>query len=380
MAEDQKENKLIVGVLAERGNETRVALLPDGVKDLNRVNASLWVEKGAGNKAYAPDQEYENAGAVVTERQEVINNADILVGINPPSAQDAEHFREGQVWISLMNTEDTTDVLEKINESKVTALALEQIPRTSRAQMMDVLSSQANIAGYKASLLAAANLPRFFPMLTTAAGSIPPSKVLVLGAGVAGLQAIATARRLGAVVEAFDVRPAVKEEVESLGATFVEVEGSLGEDESGYAAEQIGEFLNKQQQVLEKHAAKADVIITTAQIPGKKAPVLIPGSTVEQMKPGSVIVDLAAASGGNCELTQDQETVVRNEVTIIGDSNIAASLPRDASKMFGRNITELLRIMVKDGALNLDFEDDILNGCCIAHGGGVNTGKKQVEQ
>ena len=367
----QERPAVKIGVLAENEGENRVAFYPTTIKNLSRLKAELIVENGAGKNAFAPDSAYEEAGAKTADKDTVMQEANILLRINPPNAEEIANLPENSLWISLFQPKEDSAALEKLNEKKCTVLALNMIPRISRAQTMDVLSSQANIAGYKAAVLAASRLPKFFPMLTTAAGSIPPAKVLVVGAGVAGLQAIATSRRLGASVESFDVRSAVKEEVQSLGASFVEVEGAREDDAGGYAVEQSEEFLKKQQEVLQEHAAKADVIITTAQIPGKEAPKLINKSTVEKMKPGSVVVDLAASTGGNCELTENDQTIEHNGVTIIGDSNLPGTLAPDASKMFGRNITELLKLLIKDGQLTFNNEDEILKGCCLARGGEI---------
>jgi H+-translocating NAD(P) transhydrogenase subunit alpha len=280
-------------------------------------------------------------------------------------------IRQGQVWISAFNPLWETDLVKQFLEAGLTTFSLDSIPRTTRAQAMDILSSQATVSGYVSVLEAAIKLPTFFPMFMTAAGTIRPANVLVLGAGVAGLQAIATARKLGAQVEAFDVRSAVREEVKSLGAKFVEVEGAL-EDKAagGYAVEQSDEFKQKQQQAINDHAAKSNVIICTAQIPGRKAPLLLPAVAVDRMKPGSVIIDLAASSGGNCELTRNNETVVHNGVSIIGQSNYPARMPLDASRMFGKNVMNFLALIIsKEGGLNLNFDDDIVKGTCITHGG-----------
>jgi NAD(P) transhydrogenase subunit alpha len=278
-----------------------------------------------------------------------------------------------QVLLCTMSPLGNSELIKAINAAQLTGFSMDFIPRTTRAQAMDVLSSMASVAGYKAVLRAAYELPHFFPMYITAAGSIKPSKVLVLGAGVAGLQAIATSRRLGAVVEAFDVRSAVKEEVQSLGAKFVEVAGAV-EDKAagGYAVEQTEEFKQKQAQVIHDHASKSDVIICTAQIPGRKAPVLIRKETVEAMKPGSVIIDLAASTGGNCEVTQNDETIIHKGVKVIGESNFPAAMSIDASKMYGKNVINFLKLIVdKEGNLHLNFEDDIVKGTCITHQGQV---------
>jgi NAD(P) transhydrogenase subunit alpha len=307
----------------------------------------------------------------VVLRQEVFEKADLLLQIQPPLAGDERKVRPEQVWISAFNPLWETGLVRHFQQAGVTTFSLDSIPRTTRAQAMDILSSQATVAGYNAVLDAALKLPTFFPMFMTAAGTIRPANVLVLGAGVAGLQAIATARKLGAQVEAFDVRSAVREEVFSLGARFVEVEGAV-EDKAagGYAVEQTDEFKKKQQQAINDHAAKSNVVICTAQIPGRKAPLLLPTEAIERMKPGAVIIDLAASSGGNCELTINNETVVHKGVTIIGESNYPAKMPLDASRMFGKNVMNFLALIItKEGELNLNFEDDIVKGTCITHQG-----------
>ncbi|HKK43767.1 MAG TPA: NAD(P) transhydrogenase subunit alpha, partial [Bacteroidales bacterium] len=329
---------MIIGILKEKGAENRVAMLPGEVSVLKKMGIEVLAEKGAGTQAYATDDEYARSGAVLKSRKDVISEAAVLLSVNPPVDDKIESFSEGQVLCSVLNPVENSEWLDKARDKGLTVLALDLIPRTTRAQSMDILSSMATVAGYKAVLDAASMLPRFFPMFMSAAGTIKPARVLILGAGVAGLQAIAIARKLGAVVEVFDVRSAVREEVKSLGGKFIEVEGAK-EDASagGYAVEQTEEFKKKQQELIQQRAAAADVVIATAQIPGKKAPVLILGDTVNKMKPGSVIVDLAASSGGNCELTEDGETIVVNGVRIIGKSDYPSAMPTDASKMFGNN-------------------------------------------
>jgi H+-translocating NAD(P) transhydrogenase subunit alpha len=362
---------MILGLLKEHGDETRVALLPENVKILVSQKVEVMVEEGAGTNAFTADKDYTEAGATIGKRQTIFDKADVLLQIQPPLAGDLKKIRQGQVWISAFNPLWETDLVKQFLEAGLTTFSLDSIPRTTRAQAMDILSSQATVSGYVSVLEAAIKLPTFFPMFMTAAGTIRPANVLVLGAGVAGLQAIATARKLGAQVEAFDVRSAVREEVKSLGAKFVEVEGAL-EDKAagGYAVEQSDEFKQKQQQAINDHAAKSNVIICTAQIPGRKAPLLIPAVAVDRMKPGSVIVDLAASSGGNCELTRNNETVVYNGVSIIGQSNYPARMPLDASRMFGKNVMNFLALIIsKEGGLNLNFDDDIVKGTCITHGG-----------
>jgi NAD(P) transhydrogenase subunit alpha len=306
----------------------------------------------------------------VADREKVITEAEMLLSINPPVDDDINSFREGQILCSVLNPVENHNWLEKARLHGLTVLALDLIPRTTRAQSMDILSSMATVSGYKAVLEAASMLPRFFPMFMSAAGTIKPSRVLILGAGVAGLQAIAIARKLGAVVEVFDVRSAVKEEVKSLGGKFIEVEGAKEDvGAGGYAVEQAEDFKRKQQELIQQRAIAADVVIATAQIPGKKAPVLLVKETVFSMKPGSVIVDLAASTGGNCELTENGKNIIVNGVNIIGKSDFPSEMPSDASKMFGCNIINLLKIMVdKDARLNLNLQDDIINGTTSVHG------------
>lgn len=362
---------MILGLLKEHSNETRVALLPENVKNLVDQKVDVLVEENAGAAAFVSDADYVEAGAKVVSRQEAFEKADLLLQIQPPLEGDERKVRPGQVWTSAFNPLWETELVKHFQQAGVTTFSLDSIPRTTRAQAMDILSSQATVAGYNAVLDAALKLPTFFPMFMTAAGTIRPANVLILGAGVAGLQAIATARKLGAQVEAFDVRSAVREEVQSLGARFVEVEGAV-EDKAagGYAVEQTEEFKKKQQQAINDHAAKSNVVICTAQIPGRKAPLLLPTEAVERMKPGAVIVDLAASSGGNCELTKNNEIVVHKGVTIIGESNYPAKMPLDASRMFGKNVMNFLALIItKEGELNLDFEDDIVKGTCITHKG-----------
>ncbi|MBP7730717.1 MAG: Re/Si-specific NAD(P)(+) transhydrogenase subunit alpha [Bacteroidales bacterium] len=361
---------MIIGILKEAGNEKRVAMLPGEVAVIKRWGVEVFVEKGAGERAYASDDDYVSSGASMNSREIVLEKSDILLSVNLPN-DDMRLFRKGQVICSIVNPLENRDWLERARQQGLTVLALDLIPRTTRAQAMDILSSMATVSGYKAVLHAAFLLPRFFPMFMTAAGTIRPAKVLILGAGVAGLQAVAIARKLGAVVEVFDVRSAVKEEVKSLGGRFIEVEGAI-EDASagGYAAEQTEEFKMKQQALIKEHARAADVIIGTAQIPGKKAPVLVLKETVKQMKPGSIIIDLAASTGGNCELTVNGETVIENGVTIIGKSDYPSDMPSDASKMFGSNIINLLRILLdKENNLVINLDDAIINGTTAVHNG-----------
>jgi len=360
---------MILGLLKERGNETRVALLPEVVQTFTDLKVEVLVEQGAGEAAFTSDADYEAVGAKTVSRADIFKKAEVLLQIQPPADEDIKEIKENQVWISAFNPLWNTSLVDTFLEKGVTTFSLDLIPRTTRAQAMDILSSMATVAGYKAVLEAATKLPTFFPMFMTAAGTIRPANVLILGAGVAGLQAIATSRKLGAQVQVFDVRSAVKEEVMSLGGKFVEVEGAT-EDKAagGYAVEQTEEYKKKQQEAINAVAAKSNVIICTAQIPGKKAPLLISKETVETMKAGSVIIDLAASTGGNCEVTKDNETVVHKGVTVIGQSNFPAEMPLDASRMFGKNVLNFMKLLVgEEGALNLNFEDDIVKGTCITH-------------
>lgn len=357
---------LIIGVLKEMQSETRVSLVPEIVATLAKNNITVFIEKDAGLLAFHSNQDYENAGAQIVSRQEVMSKASIIAVINAPEDLDAQ-FKG--VLIGVYQPLFYPQILQKFAQQGVTVFSLDMLPRTTRAQAMDVLSSQANIAGYKAIVLAAAHYPRYFPMFMTAAGSIKPARVLILGAGVAGLQAIATARRLGAVVEVFDTRAAVKEEVMSLGAKFVEVEGAADASKAGgYAVEQTEEYQQKQKAKIAERAAQADIIITTAQLFGRKAPILITKEMIDNMKAGSIIVDIAASTGGNTELTKDNETVVYNHVSIIGNSYLPGTLPADASKLYAKNVYNFLQLIVnKEGELNLNFEDDLVQGACMCH-------------
>jgi len=361
---------MIIGILKETGNENRVAVLPGEVAALKKMGIEVLVELHAGERAFANDQDFQSAGAIVAERKEIIAQAEMLLSVNPPLEDEINSFREGQVLCSVLNPVENSSWLEKARLRGLSVLALDLIPRTTRAQSMDILSSMATVSGYKAVLDAASLLPRFFPMFMSAAGTIKPARVLILGAGVAGLQAIAIARKLGAIVEVFDVRSAVKEEVKSLGGKFIEVAGAKEDAKAGgYAVEQTEDFRKRQQELIQERAIAADVVIATAQIPGKKAPVLLLKETVNSMKPGSVIVDLAASTGGNCELTQNGKSIVVNGVNIIGKSDYPSDMPTDASKMFGCNVINLLKIMIdKDAKLMLNMQDDILNGTTAVHG------------
>ncbi|WP_346318569.1 Re/Si-specific NAD(P)(+) transhydrogenase subunit alpha [Chitinophaga sp. YIM B06452] len=373
---------MILAVLKEKTGENRVSLVPEVVKQLVQQHVEVWVEEGAGLGAFYTDAMFMEAGALIKPRGELLQKADLLLSLRQPSQQDWEQVPAGKIWMGVYQPLYNPALMQQWADKQFTVFSLDTIPRTTRAQSMDVLSSQANIAGYKAVLLAAYTYSRYFPMFMTAAGSIPPAKVLILGAGVAGLQAIATARRLGAVVEVFDTRPAVKEEVMSLGAKFVEVEGAADASKAGgYAVEQSADYQAKQTAKIAESAAKADIVITTAQIPGKPAPILITKAMLEAMRAGSVIIDLAAATGGNTELTKDAASVVHNGVTIIGNSDLAGTAPADASKLYARNVLNFLKlILTKEGGLHLNFEDDLVKGTCIVHNGGiVNERVKQLQ-
>ncbi len=360
---------MLLGILKETGTEKRVAMLPGEVAVLKKLGLEVIVEKEAGEGAFAPDSAYLKAGAQVADRNNVISGSAMLLSVNTP-VSDINNFREGQIICSVINPVENRNWLESARQKGLSVLALDIVPRTTRAQSMDILSSMATVSGYKAVTEAASLLPRFFPMFMSAAGTIKPARVLILGAGVAGLQAVATARKLGAIVEVFDVRSAVKEEVKSLGGKFIEVEGAREDAAAGgYAVEQTEEFRKKQQDLIQQRAIAADVIIATAQIPGKKAPILVLQDTVKSMAPGSVIIDLAASTGGNCELTQNGKRILVNGVTIIGKSDYPSDMSTDASKMFGNNIINLIKIMIdREGKIVLNLSDDIINGTLAVHG------------
>lgn len=364
---------MIIGVLKEPHPETRVSLLPEHVTILKKWNVDVCVEHEAGALAFADNDNYAKAGARLMSREEVLQNALVVLSISAIPASDVVKLKQGTALLGIYQPLYNPELTKDWSAKGLTVFSMDMLPRTTRAQSMDVLSSQANIAGYKAVLYAANLFPKYFPMFMTAAGSIPPAKLLVLGAGVAGLQAVATGRRLGAVVEVFDTRPAVKEEVISLGAKFIEVEGAADASKAGgYAVEQSADFMQRQKAKIAESVVKADIIITTAQIPGKKAPILITTEMMEALKKGSVIVDLAAASGGNTDLTENEKTVVHNGVHIVGNSNLPATMPADASKLYGKNVLNFLQLIInKEGGLNLNFEDDLVKGTCVVHGGAV---------
>jgi NAD(P) transhydrogenase subunit alpha len=362
---------MIIGILKETGTEKRVAMLPGEIAVLKNLGVDIIVESNAGDNAYASDEEYKKAGAEISARKDVFTKASLVISVKHIPENDLKYCMKGQVLCSILDPVDNAQWLDKVRIQQLTVLAPDLIPRTTRAQAMDVLSSMATVSGYKAVLQAAFLSPRFFSMFMSAAGTIKPSRVLILGAGVAGLQAIAITRKLGAVVEVFDVRSAVKEEVKSLGGKFIEVEGAREDAAArGYAVEQTEEFKKKQQELIQQRAAASDVVIATAQIPGKKAPLLLLKETVSAMKPGSIIIDLAASTGGNCELTENGKTLIVNGVTIIGKSDYPSDMPTDASKMFGSNIINLLKILIdKEGNLILNMEDEIINGTTAVHAG-----------
>ena len=368
---------MTIGLLKEPAYETRVSLLPDAVSTLTKKGIKVLVEQGAGEKAFASDSDYQKAGASIVNTAEALN-CDIVLGINIPekaiqNSGSLADSKKNKILIGIYQPLFNQSLMNDWATNGLTCFSLDMLPRTTRAQSMDVLSSQANIAGYKAVLLGAAKYPRYFPMFMTAAGSITPAKLLILGAGVAGLQAIATARRLGAVVEVFDTRPAVKEEVMSLGAKFIEVEGAADASKAGgYAVEQSAEFMQRQKARIGESIAKSDIVITTAQIPGRKAPILITEEMINSMRNGSIIIDLAAATGGNTPLTKNNETVIHNGVTIIGNSNLPSSMPSDASKLYGKNVLNFLQLIInKEGEIDLNWNDDLVKGCCITHDGKI---------
>jgi NAD(P) transhydrogenase subunit alpha len=366
---------VLVAILKEaRQDETRVALTPDAVKTLAGKGISVAVESGAGLTAGFVDADYETAGASISsDRAGLLTTADVLPVVNALPAAEQAKLKRGSVMIGFLRPLDDPSALLPAVEAGATLFSMELVPRITRAQSMDALSSMATVAGYKAVIKAADHLPKLFPLLMTAAGTIPPAKVLVLGAGVAGLQAIATARRLGAVVEAYDVRAAAGEQVKSLGAKFIEVDlgGLQTEDKGGYAKELSPEALELGRQAIAKAAKLADIVITTAQVPGRRAPLMISTATVEEMHPGSIIFDLAAPAGGNCEATKPGETIVYHGVTIFGPANLAAEMPVHASMLYSRNLSNFLQLLVKSGELVIDRADEIIAGSCVAHDGQV---------
>ena len=364
----------IVVLRETQTGERRVALMPESVKKLVALKASVLVESGAGLSAARTDEEFKDAGAAIsTDRAKLLSDADVLAVVNRPSTEDFQQLRNGTVVIGFLRALDEPAALTPAVSAGLTTFAVELIPRITRAQAMDALSSMATVAGYKAVLIGASYIPRMFPLLMTAAGTVPPARVLVLGAGVAGLQAIATARRLGAVVEGYDVRAAAGEQVKSLGATFLEVDlgGIKTEDAGGYAVELSDEAMNRGRALIAEHAKTTDVLITTAQVPGRRAPLLITEEAVNGMKRGSVIIDLAGSTGGNCALSKADEVVERNGVTILAPTNLPATVPVHASQLYSRNITSFLTLLIKDGQLQIDMNDDVVGPSCVTHQGKV---------
>lgn len=368
----------MIGVCKETvENENRVALTPEGVKKLKDSGQEIIIESGAGLASSYSDSDYTDAGAKIEKNSDkILSDCDILLAVQAPSAGDLKKMKKGSVLVSFIWPLQNQDYVEVLKKQQISGLAMDTVPRISRAQSMDALSSMSNIAGYKAALIGANTLDKYLPMMMTAAGTIPPAKVLVLGAGVAGLQAIATAKRLGAVVEAFDIRPAVKEQVESLGAKFVEAESDeeseadeSAETKGGYAKEQTESDREKQQKLVHKHVAKSDIVITTALVPGRPAPELIPKEMVDDMQAGSVIVDIAAEQGGNCELTKAGETVNHNGVLILGPLNLPSKLANHASKLYSKNLMSLLDLLIEDGKPNFNFEDEIIINTTVTHEG-----------
>ena len=365
---------MIAAVLKETtAGENRVSATPQTVKELIKSGLTVRVQTGAGDASHYPDQDYQNAGAeICTDAAATSANANIILKVASPTMEEMDLIPNGSAFVSLFQTTREIQQVKALTNKNITGFSMHLIPRTTLAQSMDALSSQANIAGYKSVLIGAAHLPVYMPLLMTAAGTIPPAKVLILGAGVAGLQAIATAKRLGAQVEAFDVRPEVKEQVESLGAKFVEVDSDDdGVGEGGYAKETSDDYKQRQQELIKQHIAKSDLVITTALIPGRPAPLLIPTDMVNGMKPGSAIIDLAAENGGNCELTQGGEVIEHNGVKIDGTLNLPSSMQVHASQLYAKNVSTFVTYMVKDGELNLDMDDEIISGAMFTHQGKI---------
>ncbi len=351
--------------------ERRVALVPEVVRKLVGQQLEVLIQRGAGAGALIPDAQFEEAGATLVD-EGAVWSADLVVKVAPPNAEETARLSGDSVLIGFLAPLTNGDGVQAIAATGATSFAVEAVPRISRAQSMDALSSQANIGGYRAALIGAQEMGRFYPMLMTAAGTIRPATVLVLGAGVAGLQAIATARRLGAVVQGFDVRAAVKEQVESLGARFLEFDlGGDLEGTGGYAKQLTAEQQSRQQELMAEAIGKVDVVITTALVPGRRAPILVTAAAVEKMKPGSVIVDLAGEAGGNCELSEPGETVIRHDVKIVAPLNVPSTMAEHASQLYSRNIQALLELMIEDGALKLDFDDEVIAGACITRDGEI---------
>ncbi|HJP94123.1 MAG TPA: Re/Si-specific NAD(P)(+) transhydrogenase subunit alpha [Pyrinomonadaceae bacterium] len=364
----------IVVLRETQEGEARVALMPESIKKLVALGSAAHVESNAGLNAARTDDDYREAGAEISsDRVALLSDADILATVNRPEPNDFARLKKGAIVIGFLRPLDEPAALIPAVDRGVTTFAVELIPRITRAQAMDALSSMATVAGYKAVLIGAAHIPRMFPLLMTAAGTVPPARVLVLGAGVAGLQAIATARRLGAVVEGYDVRAAAGEQVKSLGATFLEVDlgGIKTEDAGGYAVELSEEAMNRGRALIAEHAKTADLIITTAQVPGRRAPLLITKEAVEGMKRGSIVIDLAGATGGNCALSQADILVERDGVTVMAPTNLPATVPVHASQLYSRNITSFLSLLIKDGQLQLNMQDDVVGPSCVTHNGEI---------
>ena len=366
---------MIVGIPKEiLEGEKRVAATPQTVKDLMKCDLEVHVQASAGNASHYLDKDYEEVGAkIISDAATILTQSDLVIKVATATSDEVELLKEGSAYISLIQTTRDIDIVKKLTHKKISAFSMHLIPRTTLAQSMDALSSQANVAGYKAVLIGAMHLPVYMPLLMTAAGTIPPAKVLILGAGVAGLQAIATAKRLGAQVEVFDVRPEVKEQVESLGAKFVEVESSEddGVGEGGYAKETSDEYKEKQQALMKEHIVKSDLVITTALIPGKAAPILISKDMVDAMKKGSVVVDLAAENGGNCEYTKAGEVINQNDIIIDGTLNLPSSMQVHSSQLYAKNISTFISHMMKEGNLNIDLDDEIISGSMFTHQGKI---------
>ena len=366
---------MIVGVLKEvLDGENRVAITPQTVKDLLKSGLEVHIQSGAGESSFITDSDYENSGAkIVADASSILSNSDLTIKVATATLDEIDQLKNGSAYISFIQTTRDTEAVKKLTQKNISAFSMHLIPRTTLAQSMDALSSQANVAGYKAVITGAMHLPVYMPLLMTAAGTIPPAKVLIIGAGVAGLQAIATAKRLGAQVEAFDVRPEVKEQVESLGAKFVEVasENEEGVGEGGYAKETSDDYKEKQQALMKEHISKSDLVITTALIPGKPAPLLIPSGMVEAMKKGSVIVDLAAENGGNCQDTVAGEVKNKSGVTIDGTLNFPSTMQVHSSQLYAKNISTFISHMTKEGAIEIDMEDEIISGSIFTHQGKI---------
>ena len=366
---------MIVGIPKEiLEGEKRVAATPQTVKDLMKCDLEVHVQASAGNASHYLDKDYEEVGAkIISDAATILTQSDLIIKVATATSDEVELLKEGSAYISLIQTTRDIGIVKKLTHKKISAFSMQLIPRTTLAQSMDALSSQANVAGYKAVLIGAMHLPVYMPLLMTAAGPIPPAKVLILGAGGAGLQAIATAKRLGAQVEVFDVRPEVKEQVESLGAKFVEVESSEddGVGEGGYAKETSDEYKEKQQALMREHIVKSDLVITTALIPGKAAPILVSKDMVDAMKKGSVVVDLAAENGGNCEYTKAGEVINQNDIIIDGTLNLPSSMQVHSSQLYAKNISTFISHMMKEGNLNIDLDDEIISGSMFTHQGKI---------